>query len=524
MAESVSGRRATQLVDSKPSRLARDIVRFAEHLRVPEGDLRGKPLQVVDFQRDFIRRAFPANRQVRRAILSIGRKNAKTALVAVLVLAAGLGPLAVRNSEIISAARSRDQASMVFRYAKKMLIASRLLAHVVIRDSRREIYFPRTGVTYRAVSADAPGIHGAAPVLVIHDELGQVKGADDALYDALSTSMGAYESGALEIVISTQAPTDADLLSLLIDDALAGGDPTVACVLYAAAEDADPFSLEAWQAANPALGLFRSLRDVETLAEQARRVPAREGSFRNLILNQRVQSESPWLSRSIWNQCAGAIDLEIFRQRPVYAGLDLSSRQDLSALLLAAEDEPTEELHVLPYFWTPADTLHERAHRDRAPYGLWVDQGHLETTPGSSIDYGWIAARLAEVCGAYRIERTNYDRWRIEELRRELGRIGARGAVNLTECGQGYASMTPACEAIEHAAVAGKLRHGGHPVLTWCVSNAVATMDPAGNRKLDKKHSYGRIDGAVALAMAGKAARVDAKGLGQVRTRGLIIL
>lgn len=479
-------------------------------LRVGEGELVGQPLDLLEFQRDFLRRAFPADRRVRRAILSIARKNGKTALTAVIVLAALIGPLAVRNGEVLSGARSREQAGMIFRYCVKMLSASRLLGHVVIRESRKEIFCPRTGVTYAAVSAEAKTAHGRAPFLVVHDELGQVRGPRDDFYDALSTGLGAYESGALEIVISTQAPTDADLLSLLIDDALRGGDDTVCCVLYAADENADPFIRETWDQANPALGRFRSLSDVEGQAEQASRIPARENTFRNLILNQRVSTEAQWLSDAVWRKNQRPPDLELFRSgRPVYGGLDLSMRQDLSALVLLCED-PAEDLHVLPFFWTPGDTLTERAHRDRAPFDLWVKEGHMIATPGASIDYGWVARELGEVASSMDLAAINYDRYRIQELRRELELRDLSHAIPLVECGQGFKDMTPACEAIEHAALAGQLRAGGHPVLTWCVSNAVVRMDESANRKLDKKHSIGRIDGAVALAMAGKALRVDA--------------
>ena len=62
--------------------------------------------------------------------------------------------------------------------------------------------------------------------------------------------------------------------------------------------------------------------------------------------------------------------------------------------------------------------------------------------------------------------------------------------------------MSPALRTTETALLAGKVRHGGHPVLTMCAANAVAQKDPAGNRKPTKAKSPGRIDGFVALTMA----------------------
>ena len=68
--------------------------------------------------------------------------------------------------------------------------------------------------------------------------------------------------------------------------------------------------------------------------------------------------------------------------------------------------------------------------------------------------------------------------------------------------GQGYKDMAPAVDKLERAVAEHKLRHGNNPVMNMCAANAVVERDPAGNRKLTKSKSVGRIDGLVALAMA----------------------
>lgn len=514
------GRQAPELT---PGELARAIVEFSRYLRVGEGDLVGQPLELLPFQLDFIARAFPADRRIRRAILSLARKNGKTALVAVIVLAALMGPLARPYGEVISAARSKEQAGQVFRYARKILEVSRLLHRVIVRESKMEIEDTLTGVVYHATSADARRNHGSAPFLVIHDELGQVRGPHDALYDTLSTSLGAYAE-ALEIVIGTQAATDADLLSLLIDDALRGGDPGTVCVLHTAPPEADPFVEETWRMANPALGVFRSLEDVRGLADQARRIPAKEASFRNLVLNQRIDANAHWLSAPVWAINQRPCDVSLFEDgRLVYGGLDLSLRTDLSALVLVCQDD-AGDVHVLPRFWTPGATLKDRALRDRAPFELWAKQGYLTVCQGNYVSYSEIADYLLEVGRRYRVQAINFDRWRMRELLRELERAGERsdgipftprrdadeGFEELVHCAQSFRDMTPALEAAEELALDGRLRCGGNPVLAWNVSAAAVTWDAAGGRKLDKRQHNGRIDGAVALVMACKALRVDA--------------
>ena len=129
-------------------------------------------------------------------------------------------------------------------------------------------------------------------MLLIHDELGQVRGPRSPLYEALETATGAQESP-LSIVISTQAPTDADLLSVLIDDAQGGHDPHTVLSLHTAPAELDPFDEATIRLANPAFGTFLNAREVLAMAQDAKRMPAREAEYRNLILNQRDRGIGP---------------------------------------------------------------------------------------------------------------------------------------------------------------------------------------------------------------------------------------
>jgi phage terminase large subunit-like protein len=156
--------------------------------------------------------------------------------------------------------------------------------------------------------------------------------------------------------------------------------------------------------------------------------------------------------------------------------------------------------HMQAHFWTPQEGLSERAHRDRAPYDVWAKQGFITATPGRSVDYAYIAKWLVDFCDDYRVKAVKFDRWRIDVLQAELKEYGAN--IPLEPFGQGFKDMTPALDVLEGALVNGEVRHGGNPVLTMCAANAIAVRDPAGNRKLDKAKSTGRIDGMVAAAMA----------------------
>lgn len=478
------------------------------YLRVPEGRHVGRRVKLREWQKDIIRQIYDT--PTRQVVISLGRKNGKTALVAMIVLAHLVGPESRRNAQIYSAAQSRDQAGIVFGLASKMVRLSPTLNapdKVIVRESAKELYSPLTGVRYKALSADATTAYGFSPVLVIHDELGQVKGDRSELFDALETAMGA-QIEPLSIVISTQAATSLDLLSKLIDDAKTKADPKQKLILFSADEEDDIEDEATWRKANPALGDFLNIEEIKGLAAKAARMPSFEASFRNLHLNQRVASHNQLFSLSVWEANGGEVDFSAFDDCPVYAGLDLSGTQDLTALVLVANRDGV--WHVWPHYWTPENTLRDRAARDRAPYDVWVSQGIMTAVPGVTIDYAWVAQRLAEVAETCDLRVVKYDRWRVKDLKAALDVIGAD--IPLEEAGQGFRDMAPAIDALETIALQKKMRHGMNPVLTWNAANAVITSDPAGNRKFDKAKTTGRIDGLQALAMAfGAAVSSDAE-------------
>lgn len=487
------------------------IIAFIERFCVtPEGAHVGRPLVLADFQKDFIRDVYDNPAGTRRAILSIARKNGKSGLIAGLLLAHLVGPEAKQNSQIVSGAMSRDQAALVFNLACKMVQQSPKLSPLVriIPSGKRLIGLP-LNVEYKALAADGKTAHGLSPVLAILDEIGQVRGPQSDFIDAITTSQGAHENPLL-IAISTQAASDADLLSQWIDDAKRSDDPRIVCHLYAAPEGCDLMDESAWRAANPALGLFRSEDDLREQMQQAQRMPSMENSARNLLLNQRVSTESPFISPDVWKACGVSV-----RQKsdegftgPVFAGLDLSARTDLTALVLIGQDDDGV-WQVQSHFWTPEQGLQDRARRDRAPFPTWVKQGYLRTTPGATVDYAHVAADMLEILDGLDVQAIAFDRWRIGELRRELDRLGAE--LPLVEHGQGFRDMAGALDALEAELLNQRIAHGGHPLLTWCAANATTVRDQAGNRKLDKSRATGRIDGMQALAMAmGAASRAEA--------------
>lgn len=492
--------------DNRPQTRGDRVIAFIEkYCRVPEGKLVGQPVRLEAFQKKFIWEVYDNPAGTSEGILSIARKNGKTALIACILLCHLVGPEARLNSQIVSGARSRKQAALVFNLAHKMVNlypALKVLVRVV--PSGKKLIGLALNVEYEALSAEAGTAHGLSPVLAIIDELGQVRGPQDDFVEAIETASGAYDD-ALRIIISTQAPTDADMLSIKIDDALRSRDPKIVVHLYAAAPKAEILDSEAHAAANPALGSFRSKVELLAAAEKANRMPSAENGFRNLYLNQRVNRFSPFISPSVWGAANGDIVDEAFKKGRVFGGLDLAETTDLCAFVLAAEYNGI--WYYRAWFWKPEATLRDHAKRDRAPYDVWAEQGHIRTTPGVAVDYEYLAHDLAKICEGIPVTKIGYDRHRFKTLEAQMQKVGVE--LPFEPFGQGFISMAPAMDLIEIDFLNGKVRHGGNPVLTMCAANAVVNKDPAGNRKLDKAKSTGRIDGMVAAVMARGIAGLD---------------
>lgn len=495
----------------------RNIAWIEANCRIPEGKFVGQPVKLRQWQRSIIIGIYDG--PTRRGIISFGRKNAKTTLAALLTVLHLCGPEARPNSQLFSAAQSRDQAAILFALGAKIVrMSPDLRQYVVVRDTAKQLFCPELGTLYRALSAEASTAYGLSPVFVVHDELGQVRGPRSELYEALETAAGAQDEP-LSIVISTQAPNDADLLSILIDDAAKEADPKTKLFLFSAPVDLDPFSEEAMRSANPAFGDFLNADEVRDQAESARRMPAREAAYRNLVLNQRVHMESPLFSQSVWKAIESQVDREELLGRESFGGLDLSGKNDLTALSLVFPGETTV---AVQFFWTPKEGLVDRARRDRAPYDIWASHGFLTPTPGRSIDYAFAAGQVKAAIDDFGLRELAFDRWRIDDFCRELvelevpyeivdfgKRPSREDVLILRPHGQGFKDMGPAVDALETAVLNGTIRVELNPVMTMCAANTVVTSDPTGSRKFDKRKATGRIDGMQALAMANRCAAIS---------------
>jgi phage terminase large subunit-like protein len=483
---------------------AKHVIEFIEtYCRVPEGALVGQPMKLAAFQKRFIRDIYDNPEVTRRAYLSLARKNGKTGLIAAILLNHITGPSALQNSQIVSGAMSKDQAALVFSLASKMIRLNPDLDEICkIVPSGKHIYGLNVGVEYRALSSDVGSNHGLSPVLALLDEVGQIRGPTSEFIDAIETSQGAHEAPLL-IAISTQAPSDADMFSTWLDDAERSGDPTIVSHCYAADPECDLMDRKQWKKANPALGLFRSLKDLKTQLELAQRLPTKENSSRNLLLNERIAQDMLAFPPSMWRRCGGDIDFDVFRNGFVTVGLDLSQRNDLTAAVLCAEDSEGV-VHVLPYVFCPTEGIEERSRRDRAPYSTWVNNGDMIPVPGETMDFDSIASSLQEELSTLgiEVEEIHYDKHMIDHFHAACERVGVFTQAEWIGVPQNFKDMGVRLASTLCLMADEKLRHGGHPVLAMAASVAIAKQGREGISALDKGKSTHRIDPVVALVMA----------------------
>jgi len=480
------------------------VVAFAAtHLCVPEGMLVGQPLVLDIFQVAFIICLFDNPHGTSYAYLSIARRNGKTFLVAVILLAFIIGPLAELNSTIASAAMSRDQAALSFALMHKILLLSpdvKSLYKAV--PSKKQIFGLKKNVEFVALASDAKTGFGKSLRVLLLDEAGQIKGPTSDFVDMLTTSQGSYDDS-LMITISTQSPSDVDFLSVMLDQAEMSQDPHTISHVYAAPEGCDLTDEAAWRASNPGMGKFRSEGDLRKQVQLAVAIPAKEAGVRNLLLNQRIAQEALYLSPQVWKRNAAKPDLLVFQDNYVVAGLDLSKRNDLTACVIATKDKQGF-VHTIPFVFCPTHGIEERSKRDRAPYVTWVQQGTLIPLGGETMDYDQIAEYLRVTLKTLNIEvdEVHFDRWKIEDFESACLRVGAFDGSEFVEVGQGFKDFGPRTECLLNHMLEGKIKHGSHPLLTMSASNAIAISDPAGSIKLDKSKSTQRIDPLVAMVMA----------------------
>ena len=510
---------------------AQRVIRFIECLKHTKGEFHGQPFKLLPWQETVIRDVFgtvrddnPAIRQYTTAYIEIPKKNGKSELGAAVALNMLCNDDEWR-AEVYSCASDRQQAAIVFDVAADMVRQSPALSRrVKIIPSTKRMVFKPTGSIYQVLSSEVATKHGLNVSACIFDELHTQP--TRALYDVMTQGSGDARKQPLWFLLTT-AGTDRNSICWEVHQKAVDlleerkHDARFYPVLYGLQDEADWTDEENWFKANPSLNHTIQLDKVRDAFHKAKETPADENMFRQLRLNQWVKQSVRWMPMDKWDACGEDFTANDLLGQPCYAGLDLSSTSDLTALVLVFPPKEDEEPYrVLPFFWLPKDTLTLRVRRDHVMYDVWEKQGFIQTTEGNVVHYGFIEKFIRKLGEKYDIREIAYDRWNASMMVQALEDDG----FTLVPFGQGYRDMSGPTKDLMRLVLERSLRHNNHPVLRWNMDNVFARSDPAGNIKIDKQKSTEKVDGAVALVMALDRAMKNQGGGSVYDDRGLLIL
>ncbi len=473
---------------------------FRDCLTHVKGDLAGKPLLLAPWQKAIVGNLFgwkrpDGTRRYRECLVYVPRKQGKS------LMASGIALYALfcdgeKGAEIYAAAADRDQARLIWDVSRRQILNEPTLSRACTLY-QHSIVVEGAGSSYKAIAADAGSQHGYNSHLVVVDELHAQPTPD--LVEVLLTSTGARRQP-LVVYLTTadfERPSicnEKHAYACRVRDRVID-DPAFLPVVYEARRDDDWTDPEVWARVNPNLGVSVPAEYLRRECARAREQASYQNTFKRLHLNMATQTDVAWIDIADWDACAAPPDPASLEGRPCWAGLDLASTRDLTALVLLFPDDGNA---VLPFFWAPRDGAHLRERRDRVPYAAWAREGHMELTPGNVTDYAAVRERLRALREAYDIRELAFDRWAATQLVSQLRDDG----LEVVPFGQGFASMSAPSKELEKLVLEGKLRHDGNPVLRWCATNVMVETDPAGNVKPSKSRSKEKIDGIVALVMA----------------------
>lgn len=484
-----------------------DPCRFIECLPHVEGVWPKPTIELHPAQLFFVVQLFgfriraTGGRRFTSALYCTARKQAKSTLAAAILLYCQCCE-DEPGAQVISAATTYPQASIIFQIAKRMAERDPELRDAYgLQCWAKAISRFDHGSSFKAIHAKASTQDGLNPSHVSLDEIHAHKTAD--LLNVLTSAAGARASP-LWLYTTTEGYVNAGPwgeLRRFAEQLLAGmfGDHAdhFLAVIFAIDDEDRDFDEAKWIKSNPLLDtnehLLPALRKEAT---EAKAMPSKLAEFRTKRLNRRAASASAWIDLPRWNRCNGPVDLEALRKAPCWAGLDLASTSDLTALRLVWRIE--EKVYTWGRRWVPEDAVRQRTERGTVPYAGWIAAGLIEQTPGDVTDYEVIEAAVVDVFERFQPQLIAFDRWNAAEL---VNRLTAK-SLPMIEFVQGTKSYHPAMQELERVYVSGRLSHGGDPVLEWCAANVVARRDSNLNMAPDRKKSADKIDDIAALLMA----------------------
>ena len=478
------------------------VIKFIESFCVgTEGEYDGKPFILEPWSAALLYILYgwqwtDGRRRFKYAYCEIGRGNLKSTLASALCI---YELISERGANVYTAATDRATAKVVFDTAALMVSKSPALRKR-IKSYRNNLHITGTAAKFEPCSSEAKTLFShSRPSFVVLDEL-HVHPTPE-VWDAFVSSLGKRKNSMLFAI--TNSGYDRNSVcwkqreySLKVLQGIVPDDTWFAFVC--GLDDGDDWEDESlWIKANPSLGVAVSLDDMRAQALKAREDPSALNQFLRFRLSIWTSNLSVWMPMPAWDACNEAVDPEALKGRQCFAGLDLSTTTDISAVvLLFPPCGDDRKWRIVPHFFLPLDNIEKRVKKDRVPYDIWEREGLFHLTQGNVIDYDVIRAKINELAAQYRIVEVAYDPYNTTQIVTQLQSDG----LTAVPFRQHAESMTAPLKRLMEIVLRGELAHGGNPVMRWMANNTVVQLSAtAGLMKPDKQRSREKIDGISAL-------------------------
>ena len=439
-------------------------------------------------------------RRFRDAYIEVPRKNGKSTWASGTGLYMAAADMEA-GAEVYSAATTRSQARIIFDSAKQMVLRSpELKKRFNVFTSNLSI--DRTASKFEPVSSEASTLDGLSTHCALVDELHEHKTPD--VLRVLDTSTGA-RTQSLIFKITTAGWNRESVCwreheyAERILRAEPGFEDDAYFAFIATIDKGDDWRDESsWIKANPNYGISVNPEDLRRKFHKAEMLATEQNNVRRKHLDEWTEQDDRWLEMGLYDASAKTVTPAKLQGRQCFAGLDLSTKIDLTAFVLVFPPTADDECwYVLPRFWFPRDNMPERIKRDRVPFDVWARNGHITATDGNVVDYREVRKTITELAEQFVVTSIGYDPWNATETALKLQDDG----FEMVETRQGARTFNEPMTKYLELLLSGKIVSGTNPVMRWCASNLAVRRDANDNIAPDKKRSTERIDGMVAMFM-----------------------
>ena len=475
-------------------------IRFFERFRHFTGQYNNKPFILQEWQKFMICGIYgfkwkkDGTRVTRTFILSVSRKQGKTSCISIMAIKALLEE---NNAQVIVAANSASQASILFKMASSYLKSLGGKVDKLFRRFRDRIMFDKTDSSMRVVSADASRLDGLNCNFAVVDEISQAPNSD--VYDVLESSMGSRQQP-LMCCCTTRSNNQSGFYKELEQsgiDVMRGlkQDDSVFCLVYTLDDGDDCEDEEVWKKCSPNLGISVSEDFYRQQITKMKNNPSQTTAIMTKVFNVWTSTSDVWIPQSYTFKVMDKVKMDDFKDKLLYLSFDLASTSDLTCLSAMYEENGT--YYFKNWYYLPQEALKTSTNKDN--YKKWQRQGFLTVTQGNVTDYDYVMNDIQKLQdNSEGIVRISYDSWNATDFTIRLTESG----FNMKPYSQSIGSMNRPTKAIERLIIEGKnIVIDKNPITLFCFENSVPKPDYNDNIKIIKESYENKIDGVIAIIM-----------------------